>query len=113
MNYRGQDVALACISKLLYRFCYLLSQVMKSANVHPLGRMKLLRYLDDPELEVIADFFRTRKFRKGSTLIREGSRDRSIYLVRSGKFVVHHTVRGKERELGKFSPGDHFGELSF
>src|SRR5438067_13822372 len=78
-----------------------------------LRSMKLLRYLDAPELELIAPFLRVRKFLKESTLIHEGSQSRSIYLVKSGKFVVRHTVRGKERELGKFCAGDHFGELSF
>jgi PAS domain S-box-containing protein len=75
--------------------------------------MRLLRALSSEELSSVAKVLKHRRFIKGKTVLNEGGRGGSIYLVQSGLLKVSHEVRGRRRELGTFKPGDHFGEVSF
>ena len=53
------------------------------------------------------------QLKKGKTVIHQRTRGGTLFMVRSGEFKVVQTVRGKQRELGVFRSGDHFGELAF
>jgi PAS domain S-box-containing protein len=82
-------------------------------NLRMLRRMRLLRALSSEELDSVSKVVQHRRFKKGKTVLSEGGRGGSIYLVQSGLLKVSHIIRGRRRELGTFKPGDHFGEVSF
>lgn len=78
-----------------------------------LKKMRLLKGLTKEELIKVGKVIKKSSFKKGSTVLGEGSAGGSIYLVKSGILKVSHVVRGRQRELGTFRSGDHFGEVSF
>lgn len=78
-----------------------------------LKKMRLLAGLSSAELSLVGEVLRPRRCSRGSTIIVEGSRGASIFLVKHGELKVTHLLRGKRKELGTFRTGDHFGELSF
>ena len=78
-----------------------------------LRNIRLFRDLTPEELLKASKVVRRKRFKKGTTVISEGTEGGSIFLVQSGMLKVIHMLRGKPRELGTFRAGDHFGEVSF
>ena len=50
---------------------------------------------------------------KGAVLIREGTTDRSVYLLVSGRMLAWTEHNGKKYSIGEIRPGDVVGELGF
>ena len=75
--------------------------------------MRLLQNFTNAELRSVSGVLDLINCKKAEEVIHEGTKGSCIYLVKKGTLRVNHSVRGKERELAIFHPGDHFGELSF
>src|SRR3990172_7942979 len=82
-------------------------------DLQVLKKMRLFKDLLPEEFAQVRNFLKTRKFKKGTTVVDEGDRGRCIFIVKKGELKVTHFVRGRRRELGTFRSGDHFGEISF
>ena len=81
---------------------------MPGAPVEALQGVPLFAELDRSEVEQIARLFKERRFRKGETVIREGSGGAAFFLIDSGRAKV--TLGGKE--LARLQEGDYFGEIA-
>lgn len=78
-----------------------------------LAKIGLFKGLSKADLRRIAILVRVQFYKQGKQVLAEGSTGHSIYLVKSGELTVSHFVRGIRRELARFGPGEHFGEISF
>jgi len=73
----------------------------------------VLESIERQVLEVLAEDFEIRVVASREVLIRQGSRDESLYLVLSGEFSVTATGRaGSEQHLTSLGPGRSFGGWS-
>lgn len=73
-----------------------------------LPRVQLFAGLDRQEVAEVSRLMKERRFRKGETVIMEGTGGAAFFLIESGEAVV--SIRGAEQAL--LGPGDHFGELA-
>lgn len=64
--------------------------------------------LPDDEVARISRLFHQRTFPAGETITKEGAGGAAFFVIESGEAVV--TVHG--REVARFGPGDHFGEVA-
>jgi hypothetical protein len=76
--------------------------------VAALQRVQLFADMDRRQAEQIARLLKERPFRKGETVILEGSGGAAFFLIESGEA----TVSRKGVVLGTMGPGDHFGEIA-
>jgi serine/threonine-protein kinase len=53
------------------------------------------------------------KFERGDVIIKEGDASSSLYLLITGRVLVTKTEDTSTIRLGKLSPGELFGEMSF
>ena len=53
------------------------------------------------------------EFRQGDTILRDGERLTSIYLLVTGSVLISKTVNDAPIRLAKLRPGEIFGEMSF
>ena len=81
---------------------------MPGAPVDVLRRVPLFADLNRRELSQIARLFKLRSFRKGETVIREGSGGAAFFVIDSGEATV--SVGGEERAA--LGAGDYFGEIA-
>jgi CRP-like cAMP-binding protein len=69
--------------------------------------------LSDEDIATILDYTQARRFGAGQMAIREGERERSLFIVTSGRFeVLVPSPLGKQR-AAVMEAGDMFGELAF
>jgi hypothetical protein len=76
--------------------------------VAALQRVQLFAGMDRRQAEQIARLLKERPFKKGETVIMEGSGGAAFFLIESGEA----TVSRKGVVLGTLGPGDHFGEIA-
>ncbi len=76
--------------------------------VAALRRVELFADMDRRQAEQIARLLKERPFKKGETVIMEGSGGAAFFLIDSGQA----TVSRKGVEIGTLGPGDHFGEIA-
>jgi hypothetical protein len=76
--------------------------------VAALRRVELFADMDRRQAEQIARLLKERPFKKGETVIMEGSGGAAFFLIDSGEA----TVSRKGVEIGTLGPGDHFGEIA-
>jgi len=76
--------------------------------VAALQRVELFSDMNRRQAEQIARLLKERQFRKGDTVIMEGSGGAAFFLVESG----YVTVSSKGVELATLGPGDYFGEIA-
>ncbi|MFN7990007.1 MAG: PEP/pyruvate-binding domain-containing protein [Thermoanaerobaculia bacterium] len=76
--------------------------------VAALQRVPLFADMDRRQAEQIARLLKERPFRKGETVIMEGSGGAAFFLIESGEA----TVSRKGVPVGTLGPGDHFGEIA-
>ncbi|HEX8859853.1 MAG TPA: Crp/Fnr family transcriptional regulator [Actinomycetes bacterium] len=77
------------------------------------GRHGFLSLLADPEIGDLAEAGRIRRYRRGATLLAEGSWSGLVIVLHSGRVKVSSvTERGDEVLLAVRSPGDLLGEFS-
>jgi len=77
-----------------------------------LARTPLFKSLPPSELEHLAETLPPREFKQGSLLMREGEKDRLIYILLEGEVeVIKALGTADERPLGVHSPVTVFGEM--
>lgn len=76
--------------------------------VAALRRVQLFADMDRRQTEQIARLLKERPFKKGETVIMEGSGGAAFFLIDSGQA----TVSSKGVELATLGPGDYFGEIA-
>jgi small-conductance mechanosensitive channel/CRP-like cAMP-binding protein len=78
-----------------------------------ISNVDLFALLSDEARDRLADGARERRFAAGETIVREGDRGSSMFIVESGRLAVsaHGTV-GQSQKLAVLEPGTAFGEIS-
>jgi len=76
--------------------------------VASLQRVQLFADMDRRQAEQIARLFKLHPFKKGETVIMEGSGGAAFFLIDSGEAAVS----SKGVHLATLGPGDHFGEIA-
>ena len=79
-------------------------------HVHALRQVPLFAGLSRRHLHHLADIADEREFSAGRTVVQNGSRGDSFYVILDGKAKV--TAGYSTRALAKIGPGDFFGELA-
>ncbi|MFL6514821.1 MAG: cyclic nucleotide-binding domain-containing protein, partial [Chthoniobacterales bacterium] len=65
------------------------------------------------ELELLKRNSRTRSFRKGQVIFREGESSDILYVIKRGNVEISAVIGGRERRVfATFGPGDYFGEIA-
>lgn len=77
-----------------------------------LGRSELFMGLGLQTIDRIAKQFQSVAFTSGDTIITEGSRGRSFFLIATGEATVLKGSGVSQRELQRLGPGDGFGEMA-
>lgn len=75
-----------------------------------LRRSPVFSRLDEAQLDTLARAFAVDEYAEGHVFIREGERDRALYLLVQGEVEVTH--RGVLRELTRLRPGALFGLMA-
>jgi len=79
-----------------------------------LSDVPLFAEVNDSALAHIANDFRERPYRKGTTIFNQDDRSRHFYVILKGKVRVYHLTRGgKETTVNIFGPRQLVGEFSF
>ena len=73
-----------------------------------LRQVSLFADLERRELEALANSFKEVRFRPGDEIVSEDRGGVGFFIIAEGSARV--TIRG--REVAKFGPGDHFGEVA-
>lgn len=74
-------------------------------------RVPIFSTLTPEEIERVVNLIVRKKFLKGETIVREGSKPESLIIINNGKAkAFKNTSEGKEQILYVFSTGDFFGE---
>jgi cAMP-dependent protein kinase regulator len=77
-----------------------------------LAKSPTLGLLPKEERTALVDHFTLSVFQPGATIIREGSRTRSIYLIKSGAASVYTEQDGERTAFSDIGPGTIFGEVA-
>lgn len=79
-----------------------------------LAATPLFRNLDAGERKHVAGCFELVAVEEGAEVVREGERDRALYLIKRGSFAVTTTPPGggAPRELARLGPEEFFGEVA-
>ena len=72
--------------------------------------MPLFACLTEEERHTLADSMTRRTWRKGETLVEQGTKVEALFVIRSGVLIVVRHDGDREIKLGRLSPGDFFGE---
>jgi small-conductance mechanosensitive channel len=85
----------------------------REAITAAIADLDLFRPLSAEERERVAGAARERRYAEGETIVREGERSSSMFLVESGRVGVSiHEAGGETRRLAVIEPGSAFGEIS-
>jgi CRP-like cAMP-binding protein len=69
--------------------------------------------LSDASLDLLISMMIERRFDVGATVVAEGERGRSMYVVHSGELVVSKLGGpGRAIRIARLGPGDFFGEMT-
>ncbi len=78
-----------------------------------LSNVPLFSLLKKEELEGLSEKTDEQLFEAGDVIIREGDRDRRLFMIVSGRASVFIGLRGpKEKLLGEIGPFSYFGEMA-
>jgi|Deesub1362B_J571_1020462.scaffolds.fasta_scaffold03713_2 pSer/pThr/pTyr-binding forkhead associated (FHA) protein len=81
--------------------------------IEALSKVPLFERLDDKALETVAQAAHLVVFDRGRTIIRQGDRGKSLFILLDGKVRVYtYDQRGKEVPLAILSENQFFGEMS-
>lgn len=84
---------------------------MQKVNV--LGRSPLFEMLAQPELQLLAELSRERRFGAGETIFEEGDLGDSLFVIVSGEVeVVRKGADGQDRVIATLKAPLFFGEMS-
>ncbi len=82
----------------------------RSTPMRFLDAISLFATLTEDEKEVLANAMQRRTFQKDDLIVDQGNVLNSLMIVRSGVLCVTRSEGGRQLELGRFAPGDYFGE---
>lgn len=86
---------------------------MDKNDVDFLSQVPLFSRLSTNELTGLADRMRHLEFGLGDEIIREGARDRKMFIVKSGRVdVIKSKGEYHERRLATMGPYEYFGEMA-
>jgi CRP-like cAMP-binding protein len=72
-----------------------------------------LNHLFDDELEIVLSHMEARRYAAGELAVRDGERDRSLFIVTAGRFEVLVWSAQRSRRVRLLERGDIFGDLAF
>ena len=84
-----------------------------SEKISILSRIPMFSELNGPEIAFLAEVACERDIAEGETLIFEGDKTKSLFVVIDGKANATGVRSGKRIVLNSFKTGDCFGEMSF
>ncbi len=83
------------------------------SNLELIRRVPLFSMLTVRQAELIAANVTKRRFPRGETIVENGQKSNSLFIILTGKAKVIATDNtGKEAILATLKPGDHIGEMS-
>lgn len=77
-----------------------------------LRKVSLFSGFSDPELVRLLKICRTRPFKAGSYVFREGEKGYSLYVLVAGRLEIRRKIDGEDKVLVEMRPGDCFGEMA-
>ncbi len=77
-----------------------------------LGNTPLFRPVQHEDLEVLAGTMERRHLHGGDTLVRQGERGESLFILIEGLLEVHVRTESGNKPVGHIGPGECFGEMS-
>lgn len=78
-----------------------------------LQKSPLFEMLSQPELELLAELSRPRRYAAGDVVFEEGDLGDSLFVLMNGEVeVVHKDSRGEQKVLATLQPPEFFGEMS-
>jgi small-conductance mechanosensitive channel len=86
------------------------SPASRSTALRLAEAVPLFACLTEEERQALADTMTRRTWRKGETLVEQGAKITSLFVIRTGVLVVSRREGDHEIELSRLSPGDYFGE---
>lgn len=82
-------------------------------NVKFLKDIVIFRHLSPLDLIEVSKFIKKRFYRKGETILMEGSLYSTLYMIKSGSAIISKSKGKKEKLiLANLNPGRYFGEFS-
>lgn len=73
----------------------------------------LFDYLDPSEKQIFIEHLEILKFKEDETIIKEGTKNNSLYIIKKGLIRVQKKVEGKDMILDDLKEGETIGELTF
>ena len=77
-----------------------------------LREMPIFGGVPDRALQYLSDRAERIGISAGDWFFRQGDRDQTMYVLRSGQVEVRRTLGGRSETLGRLGPGDCFGEMA-
>jgi len=88
-------------------------EIKSSDEISVLKKLPIFKGLSDSELLFIAPILKTVTFKSGESVIHEGDKGDTLFIIKNGSVdVFKTTAAGKEVDLGVLPAGSFFGELS-
>lgn len=81
-------------------------------DVKVLKEVRLFAGLDNMEILEVGKKIHTLKVKAGEFVIRQGEIGGSFYVIKKGTVTVVLTANEEDKFLGRFLPGDSFGEIA-
>lgn len=87
---------------------------MFKTSVEQLKNIPLFTFVDEEELNLIAEKLEVKSFPENELIIKEGEKGDTLYLLKSGRVKVFSQNNDQNQEiiLTYLESGDHFGEMS-
>jgi CRP-like cAMP-binding protein len=83
------------------------------SNLDLIRRVPLFSLLTGEQAQSIADGVVKRRYRRGETIVEQGTKSNSLFILLTGRArVVTADARGREVILAVLQPGDYLGEMS-
>jgi len=73
----------------------------------------LLDYLNEEEKGIFLNHLETLKFKEDEVIIKEGTKNNSLFIIKKGLVRVQKKVEGKDMILDDLKEGETIGEITF
>ena len=88
------------------------NQKVVLTNQELVRRVPLFSTLSDQQIAQVADMVVKRSFKRGQTIVEQGQKTNTLFILLTGRARVVMTYNGREAILATLNPGDHIGEMS-
>src|SRR5438445_12781825 len=79
-------------------------------DIDALRQKMLFLGLSDGQLQAVATVVRTKNFRAGEVVVRQGDLDDALYIIERGSVEMRAQERGEERTVAVFEKGSYVDE---